>query len=241
MLGRQLALLIRFHNDMLPAYAAVRLVPRKRRVPLVAANRRRSRCMRIPLGDQAFREADMHGHGGLPRRVKVDDRSLHADGPVQAQLELSGFEMLHEIWQVRRRSPWIPRNGRASVSRNRGKRAPLMRYEVALLCGDSAGERREQTQCDDARERGRHPSCAPWRQCQTRIHCLATLVSGPRVIISAIVCDRPRKSEFRFRARSWSVFAPASALAACASCSAPGPPNVTRAAANSICASLPWI
>ena len=78
---------------------------------------------RIPFGDLAAGELDLHRSDGLPAGIEVQHGRLHAHG---GRLPALGDSHVHEAGQVASLPERMPRNGPAVFADHRGERAPLV-------------------------------------------------------------------------------------------------------------------
>jgi hypothetical protein len=88
--------------------------------------------VRIPLGDEAFGEGDVDGDGGLARRIKIKDGSLHADCAPQAAFERDFAEMFDKRRQIGRAGKGKPGHGFAIGARDGSEGAPFVNSEVSF-------------------------------------------------------------------------------------------------------------
>src|SRR5215468_10315595 len=93
--GRQ----VRSNVYRVPGNRAVFIVLAEIRTPGISRGRNAAGVW-IPLSDEPSGERNMHGDIHITRRVKINDRSLHADRSAQPHLESGVAEMLNKGRQV---------------------------------------------------------------------------------------------------------------------------------------------
>ena len=107
--------LVRRHVDGVPRNAAV----------ATAAKRQGDRCMRVPLGDRAVLEPDVHLHRDVRRRVEIEDRGFHSHRAGHPALVVEDAP-LDEARQIARSALRQPSDRGAILAGNGRERAPLV-------------------------------------------------------------------------------------------------------------------